>query len=222
MSRHVDRIVSGIGLAASSPLLLLAVLGIRKASPGPVFYRAERAGQGGVPFTMYKLRTMHVDAASSGRITGRADLRVFRWGSILRRLKLDELPQLINVFRGEMAMVGPRPEDMSIVREHYDPLMWESLTIPPGITSPGSLHYFADEDGLPSDPEAAEAVYIERLLPLKIALDLVYVRNRSLRYDVEVLARTLLAILGLDRIFGARLVWEHEEARKILERGKVP
>lgn len=216
MTRLLDRLLSLIALVVTSPLLLLAALGIRKASAGPVLYRAERAGVGGAPFTMYKLRTMHVGSADSGRITGTADARVFGVGAILRRLKLDELPQLVNVLRGDMALVGPRPEDLSIVREHYDAMMWETLTVPPGITSPGSLHYFADEASLPADPEAAEAVYLERLLPAKIALDLVFVRNRSVRYEIEILIRTLFGIVGLDRLFADRLAWERDEAWKIL------
>lgn len=216
MTRLLDRLLSLVGLVVTSPLLALAAMGIRRASPGPVLYRTERAGVAGVPFTMYKLRTMHVGSAESGRITGAADARVFGWGTTLRRFKLDELPQLVNVLRGEMALVGPRPEDVSIVKDHYDAMMWETLTVPPGITSPGSLHYFADERSLPSDPEAAETVYIERLLPNKIALDLVYVRNRSVRYHVEILSRTVLGIVGLDRWFADRLAWECEEAKKIL------
>jgi len=221
MIRLLDRSVSLIALALASPLLLFAALGIRRASPGPVLYRAERAGVGGVPFTMYKLRTMHVDAAASGRITSADDTRVFRWGATLRRFKLDELPQLVNVLRGEMALVGPRPEDTSIVREHYDALMWETLSVPPGITSPGSLHYFADEASLPTGLEDAEAVYLERLLPAKIALDLVFVRNRSHRYEVEILTRTLLGIIGCDRVLAGRLTWERDEARKILAEARA-
>jgi lipopolysaccharide/colanic/teichoic acid biosynthesis glycosyltransferase len=150
---------------------------------------------------MYKLRTMHVGAAAGGPITAAADARMFRVGRILRRVKLDEVPQLVNVVRGEMGLVGPRPEDIGIVERHYTPMMWETLSVRPGMTSAGSLHYFADEDAMPSDPAEAEAVYLERLLPAKIAVDLQYVRTPTFGYEVQILARTALAVIGLDRVF---------------------
>lgn len=212
----VDRVLAALGLLVTSPFLLISAIGVKLSSPGPALYRAERAGQGGKPFLMLKLRTMHAGAATGGRITGSRDPRVFGWGAVLRRFKLDELPQLVNVLRGDMAIVGPRPEDVGIVREHYDPMMLESLEVAPGITSPGSLHYFADEATLPDDPHQAERVYLDRLLPAKIALDLVYVRNRSLRYQLEIIMRTALGIIGLGRLFRTRLAWERAEADRIL------
>ena len=156
-TRAIDAVLALAGLVVTSPLLALSAVAVRLSSPGPVLHRAERAGRGGVPFTMYKLRTMRVDSAGVGRITAGRDPRILPVGRVLRRAKLDELPQLVNVLRGEMALVGPRPEDLSIVREHYDAMMWESLDVPPGVTSPGSLHYFADEADLPDDPVAAES-----------------------------------------------------------------
>jgi lipopolysaccharide/colanic/teichoic acid biosynthesis glycosyltransferase len=213
----IDKLLAAAGLVCSSPMVALAGLAIRLSSPGPVFFRARRAGVGGRPFTMLKLRTMHVGAESGGRITATSDARVFPVGAALRRLKLDEAPQLLNVLRGEMALVGPRPEDVAIVEERYDSLMWETLEVPPGMTSPGSLHYFTFEDMLPADPAEAERLYLEDLLPRKIALDLVYVRHRSVSYQLEILLRTALRVVGLGRLFQRRMAWERREADRILQ-----
>ena len=129
----------------TSAVMLIAALGIRLASPGPIVYRTVRAGLLGAPFTMYKLRTMHVGSHDGGRITSAGCRASSVSAGCLRRTKLDEVPQLVNVLKGDMALVGPRPEDLSIVQDHYDEWMWESLSVRPGMTSPGSLRYFAEE-----------------------------------------------------------------------------
>src|ERR671923_1545938 len=122
--RLIDIVLAGVGLALAAPVLALAALGIRLSSPGPVFYRARRAGRAGSCFTMYKLRTMHQRRpGQASRITGQDDPRVFPLGALLRRTKIDELPQLFNVLRGDMSIVGPRPEDPAIVARHYTPLL---------------------------------------------------------------------------------------------------
>ena len=182
--RLLDIVLAGVGLA-------LAALGVRLSSPGPVFYRARRAGRAGTCFTMYKLRTMHQrQPGQASRITGRDDPRVFPLGALLRRTKIDELPQLFNVLRGDMSIVGPRPEDPDIVARHYTPLLRETLAVRPGLASPGSLYHYTHGDALlgGGDPETA---YVERLLPLKVTLDVVYVRNASLQMDVRIIGRTL-------------------------------
>src|SRR5947209_559846 len=126
--RLFDVLVSAVALAVLSPLFLLAALGIRLSSRGPVFYRARRVARGGEPFTMHKFRTMHVhQGAAPSAITGPSDRRVFFFGALLRRLKIDELPQFWDVLRGKMSLVGPRPEDPRIVRDHYAPEHLETL-----------------------------------------------------------------------------------------------
>lgn len=194
-----QRAVAGLGLAASLPLLGAAAIMIKKSDPGPVLYRATRAGAGGKHFVMYKLRTMRQHTDALGSITAAGDARVFPAGQLLRRVKLDELPQLANVLRGQMALVGPRPEAFEIVQNHYLPWMMETLTVPPGITGPGSLHYIEQEKGLPTDPSEALRVYLDTLLPRKLAFELVYVRARSTRYELQLIGRTLLGVLGLRR-----------------------
>lgn len=194
-----QRVVAGFGLVAGSPVLAAAAVMIKKSDSGPVLYRAARAGVGGRPFLMYKLRTMRQHADTLGSITAAADARIFPVGRLLRKLKLDELPQLANVVTGDMALVGPRPEAMDIVNDHYRPWMMETLTVPPGITGPGSLHYIEQEKELPADPSEALRVYVETLLPRKLAYELVYVRSRSFRYELQLIGRTLLGVLGRPR-----------------------
>ena len=194
--RLVDALLAGVALVVAAPLLALAAVGIRRASPGPVLYRAERVGRGGRPFIMYKLRTMHIRRRSdASRITEAHDPRVFPLGAWLRALKVDELPQLFNVVKGEMAIVGPRPEDPAIVARHYDALGRETLAVRPGLASPGSIYSSTHGDAFLTgkDPEAA---YTARLLPLKLALDAVYVRHASLAYDVRIVGRTLWVIVA--------------------------
>jgi lipopolysaccharide/colanic/teichoic acid biosynthesis glycosyltransferase len=194
VKRLLDIALAALGLALVAPVLALAALGIRLSSPGPVLYRARRVGRGGSCFTMYKLRTMHQrQPGQASRITGQDDPRVFPLGGLLRRTKIDELPQLFNVLRGDMSLVGPRPEDPDIVERHYTPLLRETLAVRPGLASPGSLYHYTHGDALLAggDPETA---YVERLLPLKVALDVVYVRHASLHSDVRIIGRTLSTI----------------------------
>ena len=217
MTPWPDRLLAAVGLLLASPALALAALGIKVVSrDGSPLYRATRAGIGGAPFTMYKLRTMHTQGRASPRISGRRDPRVFAWGSTLRRLKLDEVPQLFNVVRGEMALVGPRPEDVTIVGEHYDEFMRETLAVPPGITGLGSLDYYAHEIELPVEPSEAERRYLEHLLPWKVALDLVFVRSSTPGYRWQIVGRTLLSVLGLGWLSIRVTERERAEALRIL------
>jgi lipopolysaccharide/colanic/teichoic acid biosynthesis glycosyltransferase len=129
-------------------------------------------------------------------ITGVADARVTRVGSWLRKTKVDELPQLMNVLRGEMSLVGPRPEDPSIVTAHYRPAHWRTLDVRPGLVSPGSLYNYTHGESLLRG-EQPESAYVERLLPLKLALELVYLDRRCFRYDLALVFRTALTILRI-------------------------
>lgn len=217
--RPFDRVASVVLLAVSSPVIGVAALAIKASSRGPVLHRARRAGKGCTEFTMLKLRTMRMAAADAPqiRITSVGDPRTFPVGRMLRRFKIDELPQLVNVARGEMAFVGPRPEDATIVAEHYTPFMRESLDVLPGLTSPGSLQYFAEEEGaIPGDPDATERYYLDVLLPKKIALDLVFVQNRSWRYEFGLIVRTVASLVGLRRPFAGKEAWEREQANRLL------
>ena len=216
--RIMPRWVAAVGLVMASPLLAVAAIALRLSSPGPTIFRATRVGEHGRTFVMMKLRTMHLASPTDevAPITGGADPRVFAVGSWLRRLKIDELPQLANVARGEMAFFGPRPEDPDIVDRSYVPWMRETLLVPPGVVGPGSLGYYVEQDEIPADPQAAHEYYVSVLLPRKLARDLVYVRNASTRYRCELLVRTVLGILGLRSLANRLAVREELEAGRIL------
>ena len=191
--RLFDVVMAALGLVVAAPVLVVAALGIRLSSRGPILHRARLVGRDGRLFTMYKLRTMHLGAGSSSVITAEHDPRVFAFGRPLRRLKIDELPQLVNVLRGEMSLVGPRPQHPAIVSRHYAPEHWETLSVRPGLASPGSLYDSTHGEPLLGSVDP-ERTYVERLLPIVLALDLVYVHRASLRYDATVVARTLRLI----------------------------
>jgi lipopolysaccharide/colanic/teichoic acid biosynthesis glycosyltransferase len=197
--------------------MVASFLAIKLSSRGPVLYRAERAGRDGHKFVMYKLRTMTVGSEAAGAITGgAADSRIFYAGRALRAVKLDELPQLFNIVRGDMAFVGPRPEAPRIVTDHYQPWMMETLKVPPGVVGPGSLGYFLEEEQIPAEPAAAEKYYVDVLLPRKLARDLVFVRDGSLRYRAQIIVRTLLGIVRLDHLAGRLRARESRAAESLL------
>lgn len=194
MIRLFDILFSIIILIITAPIFAGVAIAIKVTSPGPVFYPASRVGKGRVLFRMYKFRSMYIDNQGP-EITATNDSRVFPLGKIIRRLKIDELPQFINVVRGEMALVGPRPEAPAIVDEHYQAWMLETLDVTPGITSPGTIFYYATGDALlnNSDPETA---YIEHLLAPKLAIDRAYADRETLLANIFVLGHTGVAILG--------------------------
>lgn len=218
--RLVDVVLSSTVLILISPLLAVAAIGIRVSSRGPILYRAKRVGLNGKIFSMYKLRTMHVDQSSFGSlITMNNDPRVFKFGSLLRYLKIDELLQFFNVLKGEMSTIGPRPEDPEIVREHYAVEHFETLSVLPGIASPGSIYNYTHGEHLVHGDDVKDS-YARQLLPIKLAMDLVYVRQASLVYELRVVVRTIWAILF--KILGRRSFPDPPEIRKAVELGLLP
>jgi lipopolysaccharide/colanic/teichoic acid biosynthesis glycosyltransferase len=195
MKRVFDILLSSLGLLFLSPLFLLLAAAIRLESPGPVFFRQERAGKGGIPFRIFKFRTMVSDAAEMGpSITAAGDPRITRVGRFLRRTKLDEFPQLINVLKGEMSLVGPRPEIPSYVAL-YDERQRKVLSVRPGITDPASILY-ADEEGILAGTANPQRLYVETILPKKLELNLQYIGNISLKNDISLIFKTLSKIFG--------------------------
>ena len=192
MPAQFQRVLALSGLLLIAPLLAGFALAIKVETPGPVLYRARRVGRGGSTFSCFKLRTMTV-TTDGPAITTRTDARVTRTGAFLRRFRLDELPQLWNVVRGEMLLVGPRPEDPRFVVPSDD-LHRRVFTAMPGITGVAQL-VFSDEATLldPTDPEGS---YRERVLPDKVALDARYLAHRSLRLDLWILVATLQTVAG--------------------------
>lgn len=194
MKRASDIVLASVLLIVLSPVLVLAAIGVRLSSKGPIFFRAQRVGRGKVPFEMLKFRTMHVHS-SGPVITSHCDSRIFAFGSFLRKSKIDELPQFYNVLKGDLSVVGPRPEDPKIVTEHYTDWMMETLEVRPGITSPGAIYYYLLGEELvdPADPERS---YVERLLPAKLAVERAYLERDTFASDLKVVALTALAVLG--------------------------
>ena len=200
--RLFDVCASALGLVFLSPFFAVVALLIKMESRGPVFFRQERVGMKFRLFRICKFRTMVQDAPLIGRaVTAGRDPRITRIGHLLRQMKIDELPQLINVFRGEMSLVGPRPEI-----PHYVDLFLSDfediLSIRPGITDLASLKYRDEQKilGRAGDPER---VYVERVLPDKIALAKEYVRQSSFLFDVALLLRTILRIFKPRDVFDA-------------------
>lgn len=195
MKRLFDFVAAAAGLLVLAPLMLLAAFLIKLDSPGPVFFKQERVGQGFRPFLIYKFRTMAADAAQRGSsITVGADPRITRIGHFLRKTKIDELPQLINVIKGEMSFVGPRPEVpryVDMFRKDYE----EILRIRPGITDPASLKYQDEADVLGRSVNAEEE-YIRRVLPDKLKLAKAYVGRSSFSYDLGLIFRTVPKLFG--------------------------
>ena len=190
--RLLDLTLSGILLAISSPLTAVVAVAIRFDSPGPVFFRQERVGLAGETFHIHKFRSMRVE--HDGRlVSATGDARVTRVGRLLRRTKLDELPQLVDVLQGHMSLVGPRPEVPTYVQQWSADRRAVILSVRPGITDPASieLRHEADELAGVSDPEA---YYVEVLLPRKTAVYVEYVMNRSMLGDVAILLRTARAL----------------------------
>ena len=192
--RLFDIVVSFIALVVVAPLLGIVAVGVRLASPGPSLYRARRVGRNGKLFTMYKLRTMHTQSgAFASTITATNDPRVFPFGALLRRYKIDELPQLFNILTGDMSFVGPRPEDPSIIQHHYDSAHLETLEVVPGLVSPGSIYNYTHGEHF-LDGEDPEAAYVQHLLSIKLALDTVYVWEASFAYNLRLMCRALWVI----------------------------
>ncbi len=195
--RALDVVISALGLVILTPLLSVLSLWIKLDSRGPIFYRGERVGKDGRPFLMYKFRTMVLEAHRIGpAVTYRDDPRITKVGRFLRRTKLDELPQLINVLKGEMSVVGPRPEDPSYVA-HYDAQQREVLRVKPGITGLTQLQYRDEASMLEGD--SPDEDYLRQIMPEKVKLDLSYVQNRSLPLYISILWQTAITLLFKDR-----------------------
>ena len=195
LKRLLDCVSSFLGLIAFFPLFLLVGILIKVDSPGPVFYLGERVGMNGRLFRMCKFRTMVENAEAIGGFSTPADdPRLTRFGRILRRHKLDELPQLINVLRGEMSMVGPRPDVVKYVN-HLEGENRRILSVRPGMTDYSSLRFF-NEGEILSKSDDPERTYLEEILPIKIKLQLDYVKRRSLLIDLEIILATLKRLVG--------------------------
>lgn len=193
LKRMMDIAVSAAALCVLWPLYLIIALAIVIDDPGPVFYRQVRVGRGGKPFRIFKFRSMVVDADKKGlEITVGHDRRITRVGAFLRKTKLDELAQLINVLCGQMSFVGPRPEVPRYV-ELYTPYQRQVLLVRPGITDYASIAY-RNENDLLDAAQDPERMYIEQIMPAKIELNMKYLREISPAADIRLILKTVEAV----------------------------
>jgi lipopolysaccharide/colanic/teichoic acid biosynthesis glycosyltransferase len=199
--RLLDVGVCVLTLPCTLPLAAVLAVAVRLSGPGPVLHRAERVGRDGRPFVVLKFRTMRV-AAGGPAVTRSGDGRITRVGRLLRATKLDELPQVVNVLRGEMSLVGPRPEDPRFVAAYTDEQR-QVLSVRPGLASLAFLRFGHEQEWIErAQPVDAEAFYLAEVLPEKLDIELAYVRGWSVRGDLVILARTAGGLLG--RPVGAR------------------
>lgn len=193
--RFLDIIVATVGLALMAPVLILIAFMVKLSSRGPVFYRGTRVGLEGKLFAMLKFRTMVVNAESlGGSATAADDPRLTTWGKFLRRYKLDELPQFLNVLAGDMSLVGPRPEVRKYV-DLYSPEEKAILTVRPGITDWASI-WNSNEAAVLEGSRDPEKTYEELIRPTKLALQLLYVRKHSFLIDLKILFHTAVKLIN--------------------------
>lgn len=195
LKRIFDIVVSLVLIVLLSPLLLVLSILIVLDSEGGVFYRQERVTQYGRKFRIFKFRTMVADADKIGtQVTVSNDSRITRVGSVIRKYRLDEIPQLFNILLGDMSLVGTRPESTHYVK-HYAPEMFATLLLPAGVTSEASIKY-KDEAELLNKADNVDKVYIEKVLPGKMKYNLESISNFSFIKDIETMFRTVIAVFG--------------------------
>ncbi len=194
IKRLVDVAVSSAALAVSTPVILAAGMALVLETPGPMFYRSRRVGLRGREFDLLKLRTMVHNQGNDGpQVTSGADSRTTRLGKFLRKTKIDELPQFINVVLGDVSLVGPRPEAPKFVAM-FPKEYQEILSVKPGLSDRATLD-FVDEEGMLSSEKDPEKAYVEKILPKKIERYLDYVRNPSLQRDFQIVVETAALVL---------------------------
>lgn len=187
------------------PWVVIGII-IKIQSPGPIVYKARRVGKDGKVFTLYKFRSMRVDSGSIHTTTLRGDPRIFPFGNFLRLSKLDETPQLINILRGEMSVIGPRPEDEVNADKMYVGKYKQILTVKPGLSSPASLYDYAVGEQFENEND-----YEREFLPRKLDVELYYVEHRGLAYDCAIVVRTVVTIAAVLLKKNVPIPWEAEK-----------
>lgn len=197
LKRTFDLLAAVLAILVFLPLWILIAIAIKLLSPGPVLYKPIRVGKDGRPFTLLKFRTMRVDSGAIRLTTLRGDPRVFPFGAFLRKTKLDESPQLLNILAGQMSVVGPRPEDKVNADALYVGPYSRILSVKPGLSSPASLYDYTHGETYPS-----EELYLRDFEPQKLAVELYYVDHQSFLYDIQIILRTIATIILI--AFGKR------------------
>lgn len=194
LKRSFDFVTSLIGLLCLSPILIAVAIWIKFDSRGPVFFRQTRVGRYGVPFKIHKFRTMKVDSESAGRLTIGSDSRVTQSGHFLRKTKVDELPQLIDVLLGRMSLVGPRPEVQEFIDYYPNDIKKLVLSVRPGVTDKASIE-MVDENSILAKYDNPRQAYIDIILPVKQKYYIDYVLNNNLLLDIGLILSTFLKII---------------------------
>lgn len=223
LKRAFDIFSSGLALIVLLPVWLIAIIGIEVSDPGPVFYFANRAGKDNKTFKMYKFRSMRVDKNANEKSLRPDQDRIFKFGRFIRATKIDELPQLLNVFLGDMAVIGPRPaavDQIPITRSGENTIV---ASIKPGLSSPSALY-----DYLYGDSIEDEAEYMDKVAPTRLALDRYYIGKQTVGYDIKIIWYTVVCIFGtifhkpaifilrelIDAVDGDRRALEEVHAKK--------
>ena len=195
MAKNIfDKFFSTVGLVILAPIFLIISVWIKLDSKGEIFFRQKRIGLYGVPFFIHKFRTMYQDSEYAGRLTIGNDSRITASGKFLRKYKLDELPQLIDVFRGKMSLVGPRPEVPEFINAYPESIKNKILSVKPGITDLASIE-MVDENDILSQYDDPKQAYIDIILPIKQKYYLEYVDNSNLLFDIAIILKTIKKIV---------------------------
>lgn len=194
LKRLFDIVIASILFVICIPIMLIIAISIKVNSRGPVFFRQVRVTQYGKEFRIIKFRTMVVDAEKFGtQVTVGNDPRITKVGHMIRKTRLDEIPQLLNVLRGEMSFVGTRPEVPKYVNQ-YQPEMMATLLMPAGITSKASIE-FKDEEKILAGADDVDKIYVEEVLPIKMIYNMGYIREVGIRYDIRLMVETVVAVV---------------------------
>lgn len=204
IKRLFDIISSGFALIVLIPIWIVAIIGIEVSDPGPVFYMANRVGKGNKPFRMFKFRSMKVDRDADEKNFKADKNRIFKWGEILRSTKIDELPQLLNVFAGQMSVIGPRPASSDQVDVTRAGRYAAISALKPGLSGPSALYDYIYGDQIEDEEE-----YKEKVLPTRLDLDLYYIKAQSIRYDLKMIWYTIVCIFCL--VFKRFPQWMYNE-----------
>ena len=204
VKRVFDILSSGIALIVLIPVWIAAVIGIEISDPGPVFYMANRVGKDDKSFRMFKFRSMRIDRNADEKNFKADKNRIFRWGEILRSTKIDELPQLLNVFAGQMSVIGPRPASADQVAVTRAGRYAAISSLKPGLSGPSALYDYIYGDQIEDEEE-----YKEKVLPTRLDLDLYYIRAKCIRYDLKMIRYTIICIFAL--VFRRFPQWMYNE-----------
>lgn len=221
IKRVFDVFCAALGILGTSPLWLFAIIGIELSDPGPVFYMAHRVGKDNKEFLMYKFRSMRVDRGANEKGFKADTNRIFKFGELIRRLKIDELPQLLNILNGDMSVVGPRPASVDQVEVVRAGINEVASYVKPGLTGPSALYDYIYGDTIENETE-----YEEKVLPTRLELDVYYVRRRCCLFDIQMIWWTVVCIFhslsnkNSDHMLYTLIDWSEKNKQMLIKKRK--